>query len=53
MKLQALDIIGKDAGNSRNQVHHFIRLINLIHELLKKMVSLNSVSLNLNSNRSW
>ena len=25
MKLQALDIVGKDAGDSRNQVHRFIR----------------------------
>ena len=45
MKLQALDIVGKDAGDSRNQVHHFIRLTNLIPELLnmvdEKMVSFN------------
>ena len=45
MKLQALDIVGKDAGDSRNQVHRFIRLTNLIPELLnmvdEKMVSFN------------
>ena len=45
MKLQALDIVGKDAGDSRNQVHRFIRLTNLIPELLnmvdEKMISFN------------
>ncbi len=45
MKLQALDIVGKDAGDSRNQVHRFIRLTNLIPELLnmvdEKIVSFN------------
>ena len=45
MKLQALDIVGKDAGDSRNQVHRFIRLTNLIPVLLnmvdEKMVSFN------------
>ncbi len=34
MKLQSLDVIGKEAGDSRNQVHRFIRLTNLIPEIL-------------------
>ena len=34
MKLQALDIVGREAGDSRNLVHRFIRLTNLIPELL-------------------
>ena len=34
MKLQALDIVGQQAGDSRNQVHRFIRLTELILELL-------------------
>ena len=34
MKLQALDIVGQEAGDSRNQVHRFICLTNLIPELL-------------------
>ena len=34
MKLQALDIVGQEAGDSRNQVHRFIRLTSLIPELL-------------------
>ena len=34
MKLQALDIVGQEAGDSRNQLHRFIRLTNLIPELL-------------------
>ena len=34
MKLQALDIVGQEAGDSRNQVHRFIRLTNLVPELL-------------------
>ena len=29
-----MDIVGKDAGDSRNQVHRFIRLTELIPELL-------------------
>ena len=45
MKLQTLDIIGQDTGESRNQVHRFIRLTNLIPELLdmldQKMISFN------------
>ena len=31
---QALDIVGQQAGDSRNQVHRFIRLTELIPELL-------------------
>ena len=34
MKLQALDIVGQETGDSRNQVHRFIRLTNLVPELL-------------------
>ena len=34
MKLQALDIVGQQAGDSRNQVYRFIRLTELISELL-------------------
>ena len=34
MKLQVLDIVGQEAGDSRNQVRRFIRLTNLIPELL-------------------
>ena len=34
MKLQAMDIVGQEAGDSRNQVHRYIRLIELIPELL-------------------
>ena len=34
MKLQALDVVGQEAGDSRNQVHRFIRLTSLIPELL-------------------
>ena len=34
MKLQALDIVGQEAGDSRNKVHSFIRITNLIPELL-------------------
>ena len=45
MKLQTLDIIGQDTGESRNQVHRYIRLTNLIPELLdmldQKMISFN------------
>lgn len=33
-RLQALDLIGQQAGDSRNQVHRYIRLTNLIPELL-------------------
>lgn len=34
MKLQTLEIIGQQAGDSRNQVHRFIRLTELIPPLL-------------------
>lgn len=34
MKLQALDIVGQQAGDSRNQVHRYIRLTELILPLL-------------------
>ena len=45
MKLQALDIVGQEAGESRNQIQRFIRLTNLIPELLdmgdEKKISFN------------
>ena len=34
MKLQAMDIVGQEACDSRNQVHRYIRLTELIPELL-------------------
>ena len=34
MKLQSLDIVGQEAGDRRNQVHRYIRLTNLIPEIL-------------------
>lgn len=34
MKLQAMDIVGQEAGDSRNQVRRYIRLTELIPELL-------------------
>ena len=45
MKLQALDIVGQESGDSRNQVHRFIRLTNLIPELLD-MVDEKKISFN-------
>ncbi len=45
MKLQALDIVGKESGDSRNQVHRFIRLTNLIPDLLE-MVDQKQISFN-------
>ena len=45
MKLHALDIVGQEAGDSRNQVHRFIRLTNLIPELLD-MVDEKKISFN-------
>ena len=46
MKLQALDIVGQETGDSRNQVHRFIRLTNLVPELLdmvdEKKIAFNS-----------
>lgn len=35
MKLQSLDAVGQQAGDSRNQVHRYIRLTELIPELLE------------------
>lgn len=37
MKLQALDIVGQQAGDSRNQVHRYIRLTELIPPLLEQV----------------
>ena len=34
MKLQTLDLVGAEAGDSRNQGHRYIRLTNLIPELM-------------------
>lgn len=34
MRLQALDIVGKESGDSRNQVHRYIRLTELTPDLL-------------------
>ena len=34
MKLQALDVVGQESGESRNQVHRYIRLTHLIPQLL-------------------
>lgn len=45
MKLQALDIVGQEAGDSRNQVHRFIRLTHLIPELLE-LVDQKKISFN-------
>ena len=45
MKLQALDIVGQEAGDSRNQVHRYIRLTNLVPELLD-MVDEKKISFN-------
>ena len=45
MKLQALDIVGKQAGDSRNQVHRYIRLTSLIPELLD-MVDTKKIAFN-------
>ena len=45
MKLQALDIIGQETGESRNQVHRYVRLTNLIPELLD-MVDQKQISFN-------
>ena len=44
-KLEAADVVGQEAGESRNQVRRFIRLTNLIPELLdlvdEKKISFN------------
>ena len=57
MKLQALDIVGQDAGDSRNQVHRYIRLTNLIPELLdlvdQKKISFNPAVELSNSGIFW
>lgn len=45
MKLQALDIVGQQAGDSRNQVHRFIRLTELIQPLMD-MVDERKIALN-------
>lgn len=46
MKLpQALEIVGKEAGDSRNQVHRYIRLTELIPEILD-MVDENKIAFN-------
>jgi len=34
MKLQALDLVGQQAGDSRNQVHRYIRLTELVPPLM-------------------
>ena len=56
MKLQALDIVGQDAGDSRNQVHRYIRLnirlTNLIPELLD-LVDQRKISFNPAVERSY
>ena len=44
-KLETADIVGQEAGDSRNQVHRFIRLTNLIPELLY-MVDEKKISFN-------
>ncbi|MCQ2400805.1 MAG: ParB/RepB/Spo0J family partition protein [Lachnospiraceae bacterium] len=45
MKIQTMDIIGREAGDSRNQVHRYIRLTNLIPDILG-MVDRNQISFN-------
>ena len=45
MKLQAMDIVGQQSGESRNQVHRYIRLTNLIPEILD-MVDNKRIALN-------
>ena len=45
MKLQAMDIVGQQAGESRNQVHRYIRLTYLISEILE-MVDNKRIALN-------
>jgi len=39
MKLQALDLVGQQAGDSRNQVHRYIRLTELIPPLMEMVDS--------------
>ena len=45
MKLQTMDVIGKETGDSRNQVHRYIRLTNLIPDLLE-LVDQKQISFN-------
>ncbi len=45
MKLQTLDVVGKDLNESRNQVHRYIRLTNLIPPILQ-MVDENRIAFN-------
>lgn len=45
MKLQALDLVGQESGDSRNQVHRYIRLTALIPELLD-MVDTKQIAFN-------
>lgn len=35
MRIQTMDIVGKDSGDSRNQVHRYIRLTHLIPSILQ------------------
>lgn len=35
MRIQTMDIVGKDSGDSRNQVHRYIRLTHLISSILQ------------------
>ena len=45
MKLQAMDVVGIEAGKSRNQIHRYIRLTELIPPLLD-MVDEKKIALN-------
>lgn len=45
MKLQSLDEVGKAAGDSRNQVHRYIRLTELIPEI-QEMVDTKQIAFN-------
>ena len=45
MKLQTMDIIGKEAGDSRNQVHRYVRLTNLLPDLMD-MVDEKKIAMN-------
>lgn len=45
MRLQTLDVVGKDLNESRNQVHRYIRLTNLIPPILQ-MVDENRIAFN-------
>ena len=52
-KLEAADIVGQEAGDSRNQVRRFIRLTNLIPELLDMVDERKSPSIPLWSCPIW